>query len=292
MEVPEKFYHGHLQGGIKMASVSRIQHNIPSMNAYTNYTGNTKALSKNIEKLSSGYRVNRAADDAAGLAISEKMRAQIRGLEKAQDNANDSISLVQTAEGALTEVHSMLNRLVELATQSANGTYEDTVDRDNIQAEVEVLLDEINRIGDSTNFNGIKLLNGSCSKLQLQIGDTVDQKITVAISSMKVSNLKLSGLSLSKQASAQSAIAKITAAINQVSTQRGKLGALQNRLDHTLNNLAATTENLAAAESQIRDVDMAKEMTAYSKNNILVQAAQSMLAQANSVPQGVLQLLQ
>lgn len=549
----------------------RIQHNLSAMNSLSSYHGNNKALSGNLEKLSSGYRINSAADDAAGLAISEKMRSQIAGLEKAQDNANDGISLVQTAEGALTEVNSMLTRLTTLATQSANGTYEDGVDRVNLQEETDALLSEMDRISKSTNFNGINLLDGSLagaggahgavkgakiasfkpakqegtafnaaaasavnfdketfvvdgatatvdwSKLSaddqgklkvdwttnkskaagdeaakimqqtinsafkdagfsttveisastdttaggtkftikskdetgqssinilkngnggggetasdkgigqklftitagtpiagthtlsngkdmagkfnmningtdyaietqgitatskgtevaeklkeaidatitkynasvtedlkldasnftvdfttdgrisihngsdakigfndikgfgvakalgisnessnisgngltLQVGDTNKeyQKVTVSIDDMSSKGLGLSNLSVANQDSAGAAIDTIKAAVNKVSTQRGKLGALQNRLDHTLKNLDSTTQNITAAESQIRDVDMAKEMTKYSKNNILVQASQSMLAQANSMPQGVLSLL-
>ncbi|MCQ4725568.1 flagellin [Anaerotignum faecicola] len=543
----------------------RIQHNIAALNSYRQLSGNNNALSKNLEKLSSGYRINRAGDDAAGLAISEKMRAQIKGLETAQKNANDGISLVQTAEGNLTEVHSMLNRMVELATQSANGTYDDSVDRANLQKEVDSLLDEIDRIAEGANFNGIKLLDGSLggakvtttdsvaavvtnagtpdnklaggtaavgnviegqvgSKasfeltfqaitgptagaegakakytvggvnveidvtkdmtadevakavkdklvgvkfndgtngditfevtaddnngkltltatangltnfaggtnvtvgaptltqgtigkvdgkdgvqgkvsmdfdgrvgsdliggsitvgkgdaakvyefvktgekgaidgatvieldenataeeiaqkvgaaitgvenadgdgyttavdgsvvsftetdpvattkgnkapavefkgggLMLQVGDTNDdyQKVRVTVGSMSAKSLGIDGIDISTQTGASDAIAKIKTAINTVSSQRGDLGAIQNRLDHTINNLGVQTENMTAAESRIRDTDMAEEMMAYTKNNILVQAAQAMLAQANTVPQGVLQLLQ
>ena len=547
----------------------RIQHNIMAMNAYRNYTNNTSALSKNLEKLSSGYKINRAGDDAAGLAISEKMRAQITGLETAQKNAKDGISLVQTAEGALTEVHDMLNRMVELADQSANGTYDNETDRANLQKEVQQLKDEINRIADSANFNGIKLLDGSmdaegiggganmsvnfgsvtayeagvsnadptfsvsldglslkasassgslvlnvggqnitlnfsgatkgsavslgslslaassvtlgCIKydisvsqgrltfemassvvltagmtlnpsfevkvgnatgasiesglinkgtqvitsgviggaekmatatfeitkdmlangatikigdqtftidyskskdeatgttigvkdlltkdgqldnaaidevitritdagqnnalftignngnnqitlqsktglnsatyatldtadeikkqvavnaptqpgkaLTLQIGDTSDSfnRLSVSIQDMHVDSLGIEDLDISTQAGAQSAVDKIKAAINTVSSVRGTLGATQNRLDHTINNLSVMTENIQDAESTIRDTDVADEMMAYTKNNILIQSAQAMLAQANQVPQGVLQLLQ
>lgn len=272
----------------------RIQHNISALNSYRNLTTNNSALSKNLEKLSSGYAINRAGDDAAGLAISEKMRAQITGLETAQKNANDAISLVQTAEGALTEVHSMLNRMVELATQSANGTYDTDVDRANIQAEVDELLAEIDRIGDSTNFNGIALLDGTGGAMTLQIGDTAESfnQLAFTISSTKVDSMSLTGLSVTSQAGASAAIVSIKSAINYVSSIRGKLGAIQNRLEHTINNLSVQTENITAAESRIRDVDMANEMMAYTKNNILVQASQAMLAQANTVPQGVLQLLQ
>ena len=274
----------------------RIQHNIMAMNAYRNYNNNTSALSKNLEKLSSGYKINRAGDDAAGLAISEKMRAQITGLETAQKNAKDGISLVQTAEGALTEVHDMLNRMVELATQSANGTYDNTVDRTNLQSELDQLRTEINRISDSANFNGIKLFNGSLATkgVTLQIGDTSDNfnKISFTLADMDSTGLKINAINIQSATAAGSAISAIKAAINQVSTVRGKLGAIQNRLDHTINNLSVMTENIQDAESTIRDTDVADEMMAYTKNNILVQSAQAMLAQANQVPQGVLQLLQ
>ena len=510
----------------------RIQHNIAALNSYRNLTGNNSAVSKNLEKLSSGYRINRAGDDAAGLAISEKMRAQITGLNTAQKNAQDGVSLVQTAEGAMTEVHSMLNRMVELADQSANGTYADEVDRENLQKEISSLKDEIDRIADSTNFNGINLLDGSLATgklptftgldgltktdiaatgnktdltmgtatitkdktysmtfnytdangaakektitltakdnqtlvdangntytttqtnateedmakafasalsadseigdqftvtadqgklsftskatgstggskvlsattkfdtaestltatrkagedakveynfstmptdkvftvngekfvfatvgkqfdsdvnvletaginptadevgkmagmianklglsddqvkddgqkitfsasagnggLTLQIGDTADKfnQMTVSVGDMHAKALGISDVDISTQAGAKAAVDKIKSAINSVSSTRGDLGAIQNRLEHTINNLSVTSENMTAAESRIRDVDMANEMMAYTKNNILVQSSQAMLAQANQLPQGVLQLLQ
>ena len=487
----------------------RIQHNIAALNSYRNLTGNNSAVSKNLEKLSSGYRINRAGDDAAGLAISEKMRAQITGLNTAQKNAQDGVSLVQTAEGALTEVHSMLNRMVELADQSANGTYDNEVDRANLQKEIASLKDEIDRIADSTNFNGINLLDGSLSAkkldlnkastlggqgitvqenaavattseftvgvgedgkehtltveyadengklhsvdlkytsgkdattstknikeaiakselasvfdvaentnkftmtskvageggakltaikttdqtatavkngtvtegknatvtakgqgsiqdgdkitlngktyqfvkdvdtevadgatavligktnddtkvnlnkalesagieatlagnditfaalnngkgLTLQIGDTSEDfnQMTVSVSDMHTAALGIADIDISTQAGAKAAVDKIKSAINSVSSTRGDLGAIQNRLEHTINNLSVTSENMTAAESRIRDVDMANEMMAYTKNNILVQSSQAMLAQANQLPQGVLQLLQ
>ena len=278
----------------------RIQHNIMAMNAYRNYNNNTSALSKNLEKLSSGYKINRAGDDAAGLAISEKMRAQITGLETAQKNAKDGISLIQTAEGALTEVHDMLNRMVELATQSANGTYDNDVDRKNLQAELDQLRTEINRISDSANFNGIKLFDGSVSigdsTITLQIGDTSESfnVLSFTLGKMDATALSIgaSAVAITNAAVAGSAISAIKAAINKVSTVRGQLGAYQNRLDHTINNLSVMTENIQDAESTIRDTDVADEMMAYTKNNILIQSAQAMLAQANQVPQGVLQLLQ
>ena len=401
----------------------RIQHNIAALNSYRNLTGNNNAVSKNLEKLSSGYKINRAGDDAAGLAISEKMRAQITGLNTAQKNAQDGVSLVQTAEGALTEVHSMLNRMVELADQSANGTYDNAVDRANLQKEIASLKDEIDRIADSTNFNGINLLDGSLStkttttlagteagtkagvdlkftfadqfkdkpinvnlanaagagdkievevaadggitlkmdatvdhsasaikkalagagvnnvakddqakmksllesvtvtgagttgvaktgddyvvaagtpvaakgkSLTLQIGDTSKDfnQMAVSVGDMHTDALGIADIDISTQVGAQTAVDKIKSAINSVSSTRGDLGAIQNRLEHTINNLSVTAENMTAAESRIRDVDMANEMMAYTKNNILVQSSQAMLAQANQIPQGVLQLLQ
>ena len=408
----------------------RIQHNIAALNSYRNLGTNNTGVSKNLEKLSSGYRINRAGDDAAGLAISEKMRSQITGLNTATKNANDGISLVQTAEGALTEVHSMLNRMVEIATQSSNGVYEDAVDRAALQDEMNALTQEIDRIADGTNFNKKNLLNGDIAKvaegamsgaaaagnntasvklnvefaslykdhgltidivsdgksaaqcaetvsftaggsiqvtlnankdytasditkmikdaarnndtvkadtafkdaingmsmtgnvsralqdkkdnvisttqlaggtlkvtnnaMNLQIGDTNAKfnKLEVAVRDMHASKLGLDAISVSSEKEAGAAIDVINEAINTVSSQRGRLGAVQNRLEHTINNLSVNAENMTAAESRIRDVDMAKEMMDYTKNNILVQASQAMLAQANQVPQGVLQLLQ
>ena len=413
----------------------RIQHNIMAMNAYRNYNNNTSALSKNLEKLSSGYKINRAGDDAAGLAISEKMRAQITGLKAATKNVKDGVSLVKTAEGALQEVHDMLNRMDSLATQSANGTYDNEVDRLNLQKEVNSLRSEIDRIADSSNFNGKKLLDGSLDglqtmnyksaaatdkaaldlsiahdkqisiggtkkditiefaafdnanaskaemdangkititlqkdntktktytaadiqnliananvtaatakmtddekadlnqaladvkvsgkdisitkdmdgfatntgtvdanrktgdKLTLQIGDTADRfnKMKVNVGDMHAKALGIADLTIADQDGAAAAIQNIKDAINTVSSTRGDLGAIQNRLEHTQNNLSVMTENIQDAESTIRDTDVADEMMAYTKNNILVQSAQAMLAQANQVPQGVLQLLQ
>ena len=413
----------------------RIQHNIMAMNAYRNYNNNTSALSKNLEKLSSGYKINRAGDDAAGLAISEKMRAQITGLKAATKNVKDGVSLVKTAEGALQEVHDMLNRMDSLATQSANGTYDNEVDRLNLQKEVNSRRSEIDRIADSSNFNGKKLLDGSLDglqtmnyksvatadkaaldlsiahdkqisvggtkknitiefaafddtnaskaemdangkititlqkdttktktytaadiqnliananvtaatanmtddekadlnqaladvkvsgkdisiekgmdgfttntgtvdanrktgdKLTLQIGDTADRfnKMKVNVGDMHAKALGIADLTIANQDGAAKAIQNIKDAINTVSSTRGDLGAIQNRLEHTQNNLSVMTENIQDAESTIRDTDVADEMMAYTKNNILIQSAQAMLAQANQVPQGVLQLLQ
>jgi flagellin len=390
-----------------------------AMNAYRNYNNNTSSLSGNLEKLSSGYKINRAGDDAAGLAISEKMRAQISGLEQAQSNVKDGISLVKTGEGALQEVQDMLNRMVTLATQSANGTYQDETDRTNLQKEVVALKSEIDRIADSANFNGIQLLDGTQSKgttkvidwgtgtakakieldfstvtgkdfiggrlsvgkqtftfeagsvkagqldgtkikitksttateittlisakvnevtakdtagkalkmsktvaggkitfeatqagkaieatslpelkisagLNLQIGDTAMtyNQMNVGIGDMHTSSLFIDDIDISTQDGATTAVSKIKNAINMVSSTRGDLGAVQNRLEHTANNLSVMTENIQDAESTIRDTDIAEEMMSYTKNNILVQSAQAMLAQANTVPQGVLQLLQ
>ncbi len=280
----------------------RIQHNITALNAHRNLSNNNSFVGKNLEKLSSGYKINRAGDDAAGLAISEKMRAQITGLETAQKNAQDGVSLVQTAEGALTEVHSMLNRMVELATQSANGTYS-TLNRGEMQKEIEQLKTEINRISDSANFNGKFLFNaasGATEKITLHVGETSDNfnQIGVTLGRMATDSIgsttlgMVADIDISDVAGAKDAIDIANAAIDAISSMRSTFGALQNRLEHTINNLGVQTENITAAESRIRDVDMAKEMMAYTKNNILVQASQAMLAQANQVPQGVLQLLQ
>ena len=267
-----------------------IQHNIMAINSHRQLATNQLNTSKNLEKLSSGYRINRAGDDAAGLAISEKMRAQIKGLESSQKNAQDGISLIQTAEGALTETHSMLNRMVELATQSANGIYEDT-DRAKLQSEVQTLSDEINNINTNTNFNGLTLFGDTGATVTLQVGPSGTQTISVTTVSMGTTGLGISTIDIATQTGANAAIDIIKTAIETVSTQRASLGAAQNRLEHTVSNLGVTTENLTAAESRIRDVDMAKEMMAFTKNNVLSQAAQSMLAQANQQPQSVLQLL-
>ncbi len=355
-----------------------IQHNIAAINSYRNLGINQSGLNKNLEKLSSGYKINRAGDDAAGLAISESMRSQINGLNQAAKNAQDAIGLIQTAEGALTEVHSMLQRLTTLASQSANGTY-NTVARGNLQSEVSELLKEIDRIANNTDFNGIKPLanTGSAGKMTFQIGPSGKETIVVNSQAMTVSGIQAAiwdakqGLDRDTQAKdgkdtgvanfqvsydkaggtnsfsvtavdkgfitssgivnataynavkaqyqaatfpggstgvsallptlnisgsstvvANAAIDTINAAINAVSSYRAKLGAAQNRLEHTVNNLKVTSENITSAESRIRDTDMADEITAFTKNNILLQASQSMLAQSNSVPQSILSLLQ
>ena len=267
-----------------------VQHNLTAMNTSRQLNGVTGALSKSTEKLSSGYKINRAGDDAAGLSISEKMRSQIRGLNKASSNAQDGISLIQVAEGALNETHSILQRMNELATQAANDTNTST-DRTAIQQEVDQLTSEINRIQSTTQFNTMNLLDGSFTGKNLQVGSLCGQKIDIAISNMNASSLGVSGLKESSFDQAGAAMTAIQAAIDTVSTQRSKLGALQNRLEHTINNLDTTAENTQSAESRIRDTDMAAEMVQYSKNNILSQAGQSMLAQANQSNQGVLSLL-
>ena len=276
-----------------------IQHNIGAINSYRNLGINQSSLNKNLEKLSSGYRINRAGDDAAGLAISESMRSQINGLNQASKNAEDAIGLIQTAEGALTEVHSMLQRMTTLATEAANGTY-NSVARGNIQSEVDQLLAEIDRIANSTDFNGIRPLASTAVKatvagsatMTFQIGPSAAETITVTGANMTSNVLGVSGLKVTDVATANKAIDTINEAIDKVSEYRAQLGAAQNRLEHTVNNLDVTSENITAAESRIRDTDMADEMTAFTKNNILLQASQSMLAQANAVPQSVLSLLQ
>lgn len=269
----------------------RIQHNIAALNTHRNLGANNAAASKNLEKLSSGYKINRAGDDAAGLAISEKMRGQINGLNMASKNANDGISLIQTAEGALNETHAILQRMRELAVQSANDTNV-TSDRKDLQKEVNALSEEITRIATDTEFNTQKLLNGSFKDKVFHIGANKGQKIDLTITTMSAGKLGVSKISISSQTGANDAIKTINDALATVSGQRSDLGAVQNRLEHTINNLGATSENLTAAESRIRDTDMAAEMMAFTKNNILSQAAQSMLAQANQQPQGVLSLLQ
>ena len=267
-----------------------VQHNMQAMNTNRQLGITTGQQAKSTEKLSSGYRVNRAADDAAGLAISEKMRSTIRGLDRASTNASDGISVVQTAEGALNEVHSILQRMNELATQAANDTNTST-DRSQIQLEIDQLTSEINRISSTTQFNTMNLLDGSFTHKNLQVGSLSGQKIELNISSMSASAIGVSGLKVSSFAKAGSAMSRIQAAIDKVSTQRATLGAVQNRLEHTIANLDTTSENTSASESRIRDTDMAKEMVTYSKNNILAQAGQSMLAQANQSTQGVLSIL-
>lgn len=268
-----------------------VRTNTMANNAFRQLGMNNNQVSKSLEKLASGYRINRAGDDAAGLAISESMKAQIKGLEAASSNSQDAISLVQTAEGALTEVHDMLNRMVELATKAANGTYTDA-QRDNYQDEVEQLQAEIDRIATSTKFNDTVLLDGSFQNKGMQVGTSATEAISVSIGDMQADALGVNTVDVSSQTGAKAAISGINAAINTVSDTRSLLGATQNRLEHTINNLDTTAENLSAANSRIRDTDMAKEMMKYTQMNVLVQSAQAMLAQANQQPQSVLQLLQ
>jgi flagellin len=267
----------------------RINHNIAALNTYRQLTAGTNAASKNMEKLSSGLRINRAGDDAAGLAISEKMRGQIRGLEMAAKNSQDAISLIQTAEGALNETHAILQRMRELAVQGANDT-NTTADRNQIQQELNQLLSEVDRIANDTQFNTQNLLKGSFTGT-FQVGANSGQVISLSITAMDTTGLGIGSISVGSNASASASMSLLDAAIEKVSSERSKLGAYQNRLEHTINNLGTSAENLTAAESRIRDVDMAKEMMEFTKNNILTQAAQAMLAQSSQMPQSVLQLL-
>jgi flagellin len=307
-----------------------INHNLNAMNAHRNMGMNNVNSGKSMEKLSSGLRINKAGDDAAGLAISEKMRGQIRGLDQASRNSQDAISMVQTAEGALNETHAILQRMRELAVQAGNDTNEgSSSDRGEIQKEINQLTSEINRIGNTTEFNNQKLLKASAgsvtaksgstpakSSFSMQVGANENQTMTLEFVDMRSEALGISstgtatgftsdndvtngtnndpaeyGLDVSTATSAGNAVTVIQTAINKVSAERSKLGAYQNRLEHTIKNLSTSSENMTAAESRIRDVDMAKEMMQFSKNNILSQAAQAMLSQANQQPQGVLQLL-
>jgi flagellin len=269
-----------------------INHNLSAMNAHRQLLNSNASGQKSLEKLSSGLRINRAADDAAGLAISEKMRGQIRGLQQASRNAQDGISLIQTAEGSLDTTHSIVQRMRELAVQASNDTLTDT-DRTKIQDEVNQLLKEVDRIATNTEFNTKSLLNGSLSTsgVTFHIGANKDQTLSVTIGNMGTSSLSISGVSVSSQTFAEAAIASLNSALETVSTERSKLGAVQNRLEYTINNLDIAAENLQASESRIRDVDMAKEMMNFTRTNILQQAGTAMLAQANARPQSVLQLL-
>ena len=267
-----------------------VQHNLTAMNSNRMLGLTSSSQAKSTEKLSSGYKINRAADDAAGLAISEKMRRQIRGLSKAVSNAQDGISCVQTAEGALNEIHDMLQRMNELAVQSANGTNM-TKDREYLDAEVTQLKAEITRVKDSTTFNEQNLLDGSFTNKALQVGSESGNEISISIADMSATALGLTSGDIATADSAKSFITSVKTALETVSTQRSNLGAIQNRLEHTVNNLNNIVENTSAAESQIRDTDMATEMVKYSNNNILAQAGTAMLAQANQANQNVLSLL-
>lgn len=270
----------------------RIANNIMALNAHRQLMVNQGGVAKSIEKLSSGLRINRAGDDAAGLAISEKMRGQIRGLRQASRNAQDGISLIQTAEGALNESHAILQRMRELAVQASTDTNTDE-DREHIQEEVNALVAELDRIAETTEFNTMELLDGSFEDKVIHIGANSDQNLTISINSMKAEDLGsgVDSLDVTTQTAADAAITTIQEALDAVSEERAALGAIQNRLEHTISNLDNAAENLQAAESRIRDVDMAHEMMAFTKNQILQQASTAMLAQANLAPQSVLQLL-
>lgn len=274
-----------------------VQHNMTALNANRQLAVTNTNLAKSTEKLSSGYRVNRAADDAAGLSISEKMRGQIRGLEQASTNAQDGTSLIQTAEGALAEMHSVIQRMRELTVQASNDTYV-TADRQAIALELRALTSEIDRISSQTEFNTMKLLSGGFTGKVLQVGANAEQVITFGISAMSSSALGIGDAAVAAVVSAKNSgnditgvISVINSALTKISLQRSTLGAIQNRLEHTIANADNTAENLQAAESRIRDLDMADEMVKYSKSSILQQAGQSMLAQANQATQGVLSLL-
>jgi flagellin len=272
----------------------RINHNITALNTYRQLSMNNVNAGKSMEKLSSGLRINRAGDDAAGLAISEKMRGQIRGLEQASRNAQDGISLIQTAEGALNETHAILQRMRELAVQAANDT-NSADDQAALNDEFQELINEIDRIGNNTQFNTKDILKTD-QNLDIQVGANASQVINLQWKAQIKTALgedavDISTLDITSKATANTAITTLDNAILSVSKSRSKMGAYQNRLEHTINNLGTSAENLTAAESRIRDVDMAKEMMEFTKNNILSQAAQAMLAQSNQIPQGVLQLL-
>src|SRR4051812_20484483 len=264
----------------------RVNTNTMAFNAYRNLSATDASMGKSLEKLSSGLRINRAGDDAAGLVISENLRSQIGGLKQAVRNAQDGISVVQTAEGALTEVHAMLQRMRDLAVQAANTGSNGTTAIAAAQAEVDQLVSAIGDIASRTKFNGTSLLaTGTAS---FQVGANSGETLSVSLSDMGVSTLGINSLSL---ANASTAITALDSAISTVSTQRGAFGAAQNRLEHTISNLSVTQENLSASESRIRDTDMAQEMTEFSKSQILMQAGTAMLAQANSAPQNILSLL-
>jgi flagellin len=270
----------------------RINHNITAMNAYRNSVQTNERLNKTMEKLSSGQRINRAGDDAAGLAISEKMRGQVKGLAMATKNAQDGISMIQTAEGALNESHAIIQRMRELAVQSANDTNTGE-DREKLQLEVGQLVEELDRIGNTTEFNTRVLMNGDYEGdgVIFHIGANKDQNVELEFKDMRSDALGVNGVDMTTQESANEAIATIDTALEGISGERAKYGAMQNRLEHTINNLRVSGENLQAAESRIRDADMASEMVSLNKDKIISQSGTAMLAQANTQPQSVLQLL-
>lgn len=267
-----------------------INHNISALFANRVLAQTERDISRSIEKLSSGLRINRAGDDASGLAVSERLRSQIRGLNQAQKNALDSISFIQTAEGSLQEVHSILHRLRELAVQSSNAIYS-VEDRSLIQVEVSQLVQEIDRIADTTEFNRFKILDGSNKSFQFQVGANADQNITVVMKTMTAAAIDISGISMSTVESANEALSRVDRAVDTVSRQRATFGAVQNRLDHVVSNLAVAAENLQAAESRIRDTNMASEIVNFVRAKILQDSGLAMLMQANLKPESVLKLL-
>ena len=271
-----------------------IYNNVEAMNAHRALMGTQSSMSRSMERLSSGLRINRAADDAAGLAVSEVMRSNIRGQQVATRNAQDGVSLVQVADGALGNLGDMLQRIRDLAVQASNGTLTDA-QRSNLDAEVQQVLTEVNRVGTDTDFNGIKILAGSvstaASAVTLQVGAAAGQTIAFTIGTVSTSDLGVSGIAVSSAASASAAIASIDAAISTVTTNRANLGATQNRLEQTIARLGLMAENMQAAESRVRDADMAQEMIKFTKAQVLQQSGMSMLAQANQAPQSVLSLL-
>ncbi|WP_198588520.1 flagellin N-terminal helical domain-containing protein [Geodermatophilus chilensis] len=268
----------------------RVNNNIAAFNAYRNLNTTDGAMNKSLEKLSSGLRINRAADDAAGLAISEGLRSQIGGLKVAVRNAQDGVSVVQTAEGALTETHSILQRMRDLAVQASNDGALKDADKTKADAEYQALVAELDDIATKTTFNGTALLDGSYSGKLFQVGSNAGETLSLSIGNMGSTALGATG-DVTTQATASAAITAVNTAIETVSTQRANLGAVQNRLEHKINNLNATVENLTASESRIRDTDMAQEMVSFTRSQILSQAGTAMLAQANQGSQGVLQLL-
>ena len=268
----------------------KINHNIPAMKTLNQLNSVSGKVAKSMERLSSGLRINSAADDAAGLAIANKMDSQVRGLRQANRNAMDGISMIQTAEGATNEMHAMLQRVRELTVQASNDTYADE-DRAKVKQEIDALVEEIDRISETTEFNQKKLIEADTTA-NLQIGANQGQIIEVEFKAINSGTLGIGGIDVSTHATATVAIADIDAAISTVSEERAKLGAIQNRLEHTTANLGISEENITASMSRIQDADMAHEMAQFTQYNVISQAATSMLAQANQIPQQVLQLLQ
>ena len=273
----------------------RIYNNVEAQMAHRQLSSTNNQLSKTMERLSSGLRINRAADDAAGLAVSEEMRSQIRGMNVASRNAQDGVSMVQVADGALGGVNDMLQRVRDLSVQAANGTLTDQ-QRSNLDQEVQSIVAEMARVASDTEFNGVKILSGSvataANAVTLQVGANGSQVIAFTIGTMSASDLGISGIAIGTAASATQAIASVDAAIRSVNSSRAAMGAIQNRLEQTISRLDLTSENLQAAESRVRDADMASEMIDFTRDQILQQSGTAMLAQANQAPQSILKLLQ